>query len=89
LTLRQDKSRLTGKTLRFSREDERLQHHTAPQMTRQEIVRQHESLKKPCKIHIRGKIRRKYQKRTSMISAGITEHIWTLKELLTYPFIKT
>jgi len=89
LTLRQDNSRLTGKTLWFSREDELAKHHAALQMTRHNIVRPHEYLKKPCKIHIRGKIWRKYQKRTPMMYAGITEHIWTLEELLTFPFIKT
>jgi len=69
LTLRQDSSRLTGKTLWFSREDEQPQHHTALQMTRHNIVRPHESMKKTCKIYIRGKIWRKYQKRTPTMSA--------------------
>jgi len=52
------------------------------------IVRPHESLKNPCKIHIRWKIWRKYQKRSPVMSAGITDHIWTWK-ILTFPFIKT
>jgi len=57
-------------------------------MAKHNIVRPHESLKKPCKIHIRGKIWRKYQKRTPMMSAGITDCIWTMEELLTFPFHK-
>ena len=88
LTLRQDNNRLTRKTLGYSKKDEWLQHHATLQMTDHNFVRTHDSLKKPCKTQVNGKVWRKYQKRTPMMSVGITDHIWTLEELLTFPYHK-
>ena len=88
LTLRQDNNRLTRKTIGYSKEDEWLQYHATLQMADHNFVRTHDSLKKPDKKHIKGKVWRKYKKQTPMMSIGITDHIWTLKELLTFPYHK-
>ncbi|BDZ69346.1 hypothetical protein [Methanobacterium ferruginis] len=88
LTLRQDNNRLTRKTLGYSKTDEWLQYHATLQMTEHNFVRTHDSLKKPYKKQIKGKVWRKYKNQTPMMSAGITDHIWTLKELLTFPYHK-
>jgi len=88
LTLRQDNNRLTGKTLGYSKKDEWLQHHATLQMTDHKFIRTRDSLKKPCKTQVKGKVWRKYQKRTPMMSVGITDHAWTLEELLTFPYHK-
>ncbi|BDZ68649.1 hypothetical protein [Methanobacterium ferruginis] len=88
LTLRQDNNRLTRKTLGYSKTDEWLQYHATLQMTEHNFVRTHDSLKKPYKKQIKGKVWRKYKNQTPMMSVGITDHIWTLKELLTFPYHK-
>lgn len=88
LTLRQDNNRLTRKTIGYSKEDEWLQFHATLQMAHHNLVRTHDSLKKPDKKQIKGKVWSKYKKQTPMMSIGITDHIWTLKELLTFPYHK-
>jgi len=85
LTLRQDNNRLTRKTLGYSKKDEWQQYHAQLQMTHHNFVRTHDSLKIPKLTQIQGKTWKKYQKQTPLMSIGITDHIWTLKELLTYP----
>jgi len=58
-------------------------------MVHHNFVRTHDSLKKPDKKKpIKGKVWGKYKKQTPMMSIGITDHIWTLKELLTLPYHK-
>jgi len=56
LTLRQDNNRLTRKTLGYSKKYEWLQHHATLQMTDHNFVRTHDSLKKPCKTQVKGKV---------------------------------
>jgi hypothetical protein len=46
----------------------------------------HIPLKKLNLQNIKGKIWRKYDKVTPMMSAEETDHVWSLKELLTFPF---
>ncbi|NYB26453.1 MAG: hypothetical protein HVN34_09460 [Methanobacteriaceae archaeon] len=86
LTLRQDNNRLTRKTIGYSKKDEWLQHQTTLQITNHNFIRTHESLKIVDKKQIKGKTWKKYRKQTPTMSIGITDHIWTLKELLTYPY---
>lgn len=86
LTLRQDNNRLTRKTLGYSKKDEWQQYHAQLQMTHHDFVRTHDSLKILKPTEIQGKTWRKYKKQTPLMSVGITNHIWTLKELLTYPY---
>ena len=49
-------------------------------MVHHNFVRTHDSLKKLIKKQIKGKVWGKYKKQTPMMSIGITDHIWTLKE---------
>jgi len=85
LTLRQDNNRLTRKTLGYSKKDKWLQYQSILYMTNHNFVRTHEALKILDNKQIQGKTWRKYQKRTPSMSIGITDHIWTLEELLIYP----
>jgi hypothetical protein len=57
-------------------------------MTDHNFVRPHHGLKKDNLERIKGKVWKKYDKVTPMMSIGLTNHIWTLKELLTYPYHK-
>ncbi len=82
LTLRQDNNRLRRKTIGYSKEDIWLHYQNVFYMTYFNLIRSHESLKAPVNEHIKGKVWRKYRKTTPSMSCGITEHRWTLSELL-------
>jgi len=88
LNLRQENKRLARKTLAYSKEDEWLQFHLTLQMADHNFVRTHWSLQKPNLKRIKGNVWRKYDKITPMMSIGLTDHVWTLEELLTYPYHK-
>ena len=89
LSLRQENHRLARKTLGFSKEDIWLSYQTVLHMAHHNFVRTHLSLKKPIKIHVRGNVWKKYRSQTPMMSIGITDHVWTLDELLRFPYHKT
>jgi hypothetical protein len=86
LNLRQENKRLARKTLAYSKKDKWLQLSMILQMTAHNFVRTHHGLKKENIEKIKGKVWKKYDKMTPMMSIGLTDHIWTLKELLTFPY---
>jgi len=88
LNLRQENKRLARKTSAYSKEDEWLQLSISLQMTVHNFTRPHFALKKDNLKQIKGKTWQKFDKVTPMMSIGITNHIWNLKELLTYPYHK-
>jgi len=88
LNLRQENKRLARKTLAYSKKDEWLQFSISLQKTAHNFTRPHDALKKDNLKQINGKTWQKYDKITPMMSIGITNHIWSLKELLTYPYHK-
>ena len=88
LNLRQENKRLARKTIAYSKEDKWLQYSLTLQMTAHNFVRQHWSLTKPNLKKIKDKVWKKYDRITPTMSADITKHVWTLKELLTYPYHK-
>ena len=88
LTLRQENNRLTRKTLGFSKKDAWLEYQNVFYMTYYNFVRTHDSLKIPMKERIQGNVWREYQKRTPMMSIGVTDHIWSMEELLRFPYYK-
>ena len=88
LTLRQDNNRLTRKTLGYSKDDVWLGHQTTFYMAYFNFVRTHHALRIPVKIGAKENMLKKFQKRTPMMSAGITDHIWALRELLRYSYHK-
>jgi len=88
LNLRQENKRLARKTSSYSKKDEWLQHSISLQKTTHNFTRPHFALKKENPKRIIGKVWKKYDKRTPMMSIGLTEHVWSLKELLTYPYYK-
>ena len=87
--LRQENNRLTRKTLGFSKEDAWLDYQAIFYMTYYNFVRTHDALKIPMETRIHEKVWRKYQKQTPMMSIGITQHVWSMDELLRFPYHKT
>jgi hypothetical protein len=79
LTARLFNSRLVRKTLAFSKD---LTLHRAAatwQDCYYNLIRPHKSLRLP----VEDDPRQRWQKRTPAMAAGLTDHIWTVKELLT------
>ncbi|WP_157082442.1 hypothetical protein [Methanobrevibacter cuticularis] len=52
-------------------------------MAEHNLIRTHHGLKKENLQKIKYNIWKKYEKITPMILTDLTDHIWTLKELLT------
>jgi IS1 transposase len=76
LTMRHHNRRLVRKTMAFSKKRERLEQQLHLSFAYYHFVKPHLSLRR----RIRSKTR-KYEKRTPMMAAGITDHIWTMPEL--------
>jgi len=88
LTLRHLVSRLHRKTLCFSKKREYLVHHLHLALTYYHFTRYHASLrvKLPKPIPTRGNgSPKKWQQRTPAMAAGLTDHRWSLRELLMCP----
>lgn len=81
LTSRQSNGRLVRKTLSYSKQAYYLQQHLDLEDAVFNFVRPHLSLRVALPQPING---RKWQQRTPAMAAGLTDHIWTLEELLSY-----
>lgn len=85
LNFRSNNRRLTRKSIGFSKRHREHYDHVALQVAEHNIVRPHLGLR------VRNSIQtevRKWIKRTPAMAAGLTNHIWSLKELLTFPLHK-
>lgn len=88
LTLRHLVSRLHRKTLCFSKKREYLVYHLHLALTYYHFTRYHASLrvKLPEPLPTRGSgSPKKWQQRTPAMAAGLTDHQWSLRELLMCP----
>ncbi len=82
LTSRQNNGRLVRKTLSHSKRKDSLQHHLDFEDAVYNLVRPHSALRiKLCPPTAHGRV---WTPRTPAMAAGLTDHIWTLKELLCY-----
>jgi len=81
LTSRQSNGRLVRKTLSHSKKGYYLHRHIDLEDTVFNFVRPHLSLRTAGLRPING---RKWNQRTPAMAAGLTDHIWTLEELLSY-----
>lgn len=81
LTSRQSNGRLVRKTLSYSKKAYYLQQHLDLEDAVFNFVRPHLSLRVALPQPLNG---RKWQQRTPAMAAGLTDHIWTLEELLSY-----
>jgi hypothetical protein len=81
LTSRQSNGRLVRKTLSHSKKSYYLLRHLDLEDAIFNFVRQHQALRIALPQPFRG---RKWQLRTPAMAAGLTDHIWTLEELLSF-----
>ena len=80
LTLRQELRRLTRKTLGFSKNRRELQHAL-------DFIDAHDNFVKPhgaLRLKSASDEHRQWMPRTPAMTAGISDHLWTLEELLCY-----
>lgn len=83
LSFRQDSRRLSRKTNGFSKCTEMLNHQVVFYRVYTNFVKKHSSLREQINEKVVGNVRRKWRHRTPAMSAGITDHVWSLRELLT------
>jgi len=86
LTLRQEVEPLSRKTLAFGKDDDELRAYLALYVAYYHFVRSHHTLRRPLPepVPVRGKTLRRFERGTPAMAAGLTDHVWTLRELLTY-----
>jgi hypothetical protein len=80
LTFRQAVSPLSRQTWAYAQSEEHLLLHCEWFRTYYHFVRIHESLRLP----LAGK-KRRYRQRTPAMALGLTDHVWTVSDLLHYP----
>ena len=81
---RQECRRLTRKTYGFSRRVDMLEGHMYIISATYHFCHYHHGLRTPLAIPTEG---RKWSHKTPAIAAGITDHRWTVMELLKYPMV--
>ena len=86
LTLRQENATLSRRTLAFAKDEDELRAHLALQVAYYHFVRPPLSLRRRLArpTRVRGRTCRTWQSRTPAMAAGITDRVWSLRELLTY-----
>ena len=84
LTLRRENSTLQRKTLSFAKDEDELKAHLALQVAYYHFVRPHLSLREKVVETADNNASRRWKKRTPAMSAKITDHVWSLNELLTF-----
>jgi hypothetical protein len=84
LSIRQENGRLNRKTLQFSKMLYRLKQQVTFYGAYVNWVRVHRSLRQQTNDCVNGKIFRKWRYRTPAMAAGLTDHVWALRELCTY-----
>jgi hypothetical protein len=89
LTLRQALAPLARKTSSFCKDRERMRQRVVFFQTFYTRARPHMSLRQQLPPHERtrhGAIRPRWRVRTPAMAAGLTDHVWTFRELLTAKF---
>jgi hypothetical protein len=81
LTSRHSNGRLVRQTLSYSKKDYYLQRHLDLEDAVFNFVRAHHSLRVAVRHPVNG---RKWQQRSPAMVAGLTDHMWTLEELLSH-----
>ncbi len=82
LNFRHENKRLSRKTLAFSKKDGPLDDHIKVYIAYHTFCRPHRALEIPERKRVTGKVFRLKKKRTPAMSAGFTNHVWSLRELL-------
>jgi len=89
LTLRQALAPLARQTSSFCTDRERRRQRVVFFPAFYNVARPHLSLRRPlpmCERTRQGAIRPRWRERTPAMAAGLTDHVWTVRELLTVKF---
>lgn len=89
LTLRQALAPLARKTSSFCKDRERLRQRVVFFQAFSNVARPHMSLRQQLPLQERtcqGAFRPRWRERTPAMAAGVTDHVWTFRELLTAKF---
>jgi hypothetical protein len=89
LTMRQELAPLVRKTYSFCKDREQMRRRVVFFQAFYNIARPHQSFRTPLPVRepvLPGIIRPKWTHRTPGMAAGITDHVWTFRELLTVKF---
>src|SRR5499426_2854815 len=89
LTLRQALAPLARKTASFCQDRERMRQRVVFFQAFYNVARPHMSLRQPLPLHERtrqGAICPRWRECTPGVAAGLTDHVWTFRELLTAKF---
>ena len=89
LTLRQALAPLVRRTSSFCKDRERMRQRVVLFQGFYNMARPHMSLQQPLPLHERtrqGAICPRWRERTPGMAAGLTDHVWTFRELLTAKF---
>lgn len=82
LNYRHENRRLTRKTMAFSKTAEGLGHQLELHQAHHNLARPHRGLAQRVDVPITGRVRRRWAKRTPAMAAGLTDHVWTMRELM-------
>ena len=80
LTLRHENRRLTRKTLAFSKKVKGLWNQLSLYQGYYNFVRPHQGLRR--RVPVRNQTLQKWERRTPGLAAKLTDHVWSLKELM-------
>jgi IS1 family transposase len=89
VTMRQALAPLTRKTASFCKDRERLRQRVVFFQVFSHVARPHMRLRQPLPLHActrHGAIRPRWRERTPALAAGVTDHVWTFRALLTAKF---
>ena len=89
LTLRQALAPLVRQTSSFCKDRERMRQRVVFFQAFYNVARPHMSLRRQLprrERHRHGAIRPRWRERTPAMAAGLTDHVWTFRELLTAKF---
>ena len=89
LTLRQALAPLARKTYSFCKDRERMRQRVVFFQAFYNVARPHMTLRQPLPIRERkhhGALRLRWRERTPAMAGGLTDHVWTFRELLTVKF---
>lgn len=93
LSARQTNGRLVRKALSFSKDMDELRQQTALDDLVYNFSREHNSLRvglrRPQPTRGPKGTKKAWAQRTPAMAAGLTDHTWTIEELMTYPIVKS
>ncbi len=82
LNYRHESRRLTRKTIACSKTAEALGHQLEFHQAHHNLARPHRTLAQRVDVQVRDRVRRRRDTRTPAMAAGLTDHVWTMREVM-------